>query len=121
MQSVIHKSIGIALVGVGLAPFVCVLILSHSRNWEPLQVPIMLAQGEYRSPEFMTDRDGRYIVNLSFDKLPDAGKQQCLMGIPLAGAICDRNSQSSLSGKLSRTEMQFIAEHMRRSVSVAAK
>jgi hypothetical protein len=67
------------------------LFVFRLHKWEPLKTPVSLTLGEFRSPEFTTDRNGRYIVSLFFDKLPDMPRQQCLMGITL-DPNCDRKS-----------------------------
>jgi hypothetical protein len=92
MNLPIHRTIGIALICIGVAPFAYVLLRLHSENWQPLNVALKLFPGEYRSPEFKTDRDGRYIVKLAFDRLADIVKQQCLMGVALGNSSCQPQS-----------------------------
>lgn len=91
MQWPIHRTIGIALIVAGLTPLAWMVFLLHLHNWEPLKIPVALTPGEFRSPEFTTDRNGRYIVSLFFDELPDIARQQCFMGITL-DPNCDRKS-----------------------------
>jgi len=63
----------------------------HLHNWQPLKIPVALTPGQFRSPQFMTDRNGRYIVSLVFDNLSDIPHEQCLMGITV-DQNCQRRS-----------------------------
>jgi hypothetical protein len=79
----LHIKIGIDLLIVALGPFALAEYLGHAHNWTPVDVPVALKPGEFRSPEFKTDLDGRYLVSLAADQLKgaDLTKEQCMMGV----------------------------------------
>jgi hypothetical protein len=91
-------SIGIGLVLVGIGPFIAVEYEEHAHNWTPLDVQVILKPGEFRSPEFKTDLDGRYLLSLATDQLsgPDLKREQCLMGVLLPRTVlnCDEVEKS---------------------------
>ena len=82
MRWPLHRKIGLGMILVGIAPLVCVTFMMHSHNWTPLESPVLLVPKEFRSPDFKTDLNGRYLVSLVFDKLPSVSREQCLMGFP---------------------------------------
>jgi hypothetical protein len=83
MKWALHRKIGIILLIAGIAPFTIVELMAHAHNWTPVDVPVALKPGEFRSPEFKTDLDGRYLVSLAVDQLrgADMTKEQCMMGV----------------------------------------
>jgi hypothetical protein len=83
MKRRLHIKIGIGLLIVALGPFALAEYLGHAHNWTPVNVPVALKPGEFRSPEFKTDLDGRYLVSLAVDQLrgADPTKEQCMMGV----------------------------------------
>jgi hypothetical protein len=83
MKWPLHRKIGVGLLIVALGPFALAEYLQHAHNWNPLDVPVVLKPGEFRSPEFKTDLDGRYLVSLAVDQLSGAEltKEQCMMGV----------------------------------------
>jgi len=83
MKWPLHGKIGIGLLIVALGPFALAEYLGHAHNWTPVDVPVALKPGEFRSPEFKTDLDGRYLVSLAVDQLrgADLTKEQCMMGV----------------------------------------
>jgi hypothetical protein len=83
MKRRLHIKIGIGLLIVALGPFALAEYLGHAHNWTPVNVPVALKPGEFRSPEFKTDLDGRYLVSLAVDQLrgADLTKEQCMMGV----------------------------------------
>jgi hypothetical protein len=91
-------SIGIGLVLVGVGPFISVEYEEYAHNWTPLDVQVVLKPGEFRSPEFKTDLDGRYLLSLATDQLsgPDLKREQCLMGVHLPRTVlnCDEVGKS---------------------------
>jgi len=85
--------IGICLTLIGVGPFVFVEYKGHAHNWRPLDVPVALTPGEFRSPEFKTDLNGRYVVSLGLDQLTGADRDRalCLLGVkfPRTELNCD--------------------------------
>ncbi len=63
--------VGIGIIAVGIAPYLYALGLIYSHDWEPLRAPVSLVPGYFQSPEFKTDRNGGYLVNLAFDQKAD--------------------------------------------------
>jgi len=94
MRWPIHRKIGIGIVVIGLAPLVYATLRIYSHNWEPLAVRVRLAPGEFQSPVFKTDRNGRYLISLTFNPLPDLTRQQCMMGVPVFPRECDAITQT---------------------------
>lgn len=89
----LHRKIGIGIILIGIAPVVYSLARMFSHNWEPLSVPVKLVPNEFQSPEFKTDiKNGRYLVELTFSKLPDLRRERCEIGIPLTD--CDSIGQN---------------------------
>jgi hypothetical protein len=82
-------SIGIGLALVGICPFIFVEYEEYAHNWTPLDVQVMVKPGEFRSPEFRTDLDGRYLLSLTTDPLNglDLDREQCLMGVRFPRAV----------------------------------
>jgi len=80
----LHRSIGIGIILIGVAPVIYSAARIFSHNWVPLSVPLRLVPGEFHSPEFKTDiNDGRYLVELRLSELPNLEREKCEMGIPL--------------------------------------
>jgi hypothetical protein len=73
---------GIGVIALGIAPYLYALGLIYSHDWEPLRAPVSLVPGNFQSPEFKTDRNGRYLVNLAFDQKQDFPDfwEQCMIG-----------------------------------------
>ena len=94
----LHRKIGIGITLIGIAPLAYATYLGYSHDWEPLRVPVLLTPGEFRSPEFKTDLNGRYLINLSLDRLkgPDFDRAQCMMGVNLPSTVlnCDGISRT---------------------------
>jgi hypothetical protein len=88
--------IGLVLVGIG--PFILVEWKQYSHNPTPLEIPIVLKPGEFRSPEFETDLDGGYLLSLTTHPLSglDLDREQCLMGVRFPRAVldCEGNGQT---------------------------
>jgi hypothetical protein len=91
MSSPILRKIGIGMILVGIGPLIYSKYLEHSHDWVPLKVPVVLTPGEFRSSEFTTDLDGRYLIILAFDLQPDLLREQCLMGISWSYSRCNVN------------------------------
>ena len=49
-------------------------------EWMPLNLPVTLEQGEIRTPEFTTDLDGQYMVELFVEDQPETDRMDCLLG-----------------------------------------
>ena len=83
MKWPLHTKIGFSLILVGLAPFIVVELMAHAHNWTPVDAPVVLKPGEFRSPEFKIDLDGRYVVSLAADQLSgdDLTKEHCMMEV----------------------------------------
>ena len=90
MKWKLRTKIGIGLILVGIGPLICVEYLGHAHNWGPLNVPVLLKPGEFRSPEFKTDLDGRYVVSIAADQLRgrDLWDELCMMGVVLPLLDC---------------------------------
>jgi len=73
--------IGLSITLIGIAPLIYALCWNEHHNWTPLTLPISLTPGEVRSPEFTTDLQGRYLVNLVLQPMPDLPKEQCRLGV----------------------------------------
>jgi hypothetical protein len=59
--------LGSILVLVGVGPLLYLLWFGASHNFEPLSMPLPLKQGQYTSPEFKTDLDDTYQIDLNLD------------------------------------------------------
>jgi len=93
MKWTTQKKIGAGIVAIGLAPLltvICVaLIYSLTNNEMPLDTPMQLKPGEFRSPEFKTLVGVQYSLSLVGDAVvgkgpfggPDLERLWCMMGI----------------------------------------
>jgi hypothetical protein len=84
----LRRKIGAGIILVSMAPFFYYIYRVHSHEWTPLKVPVSFAPGKFQSPEFKTDLNGRYIINLSFQQQASVTRQQCLMGFPTSNGEC---------------------------------
>ncbi len=83
-----HVKAGFIVIVVGIMPFLYTSYRTHSHNWTPLSVPLVITPGDFESPEFTTDLTGTYIVSLVFDPLADGKKEDCLIGEEIVKGSC---------------------------------
>jgi len=58
-------------------------LLAPSIHFEALTLPVSLAPGTIRTPEFTTDLDEGYEISLDFDQRSSVGNIECLLGSPV--------------------------------------
>jgi hypothetical protein len=88
---------GIGLIALGIAPYLYAVGLIYSHDWEPLRAPGSLVPGNFQSPKFKTDRNGRYLVSLAFDQQRNTSNfwEYCMMGaIPSTSEECGGITQT---------------------------
>ncbi len=88
MKWLLNSVVGFCIIIVGIAPLAYLSYRNHSHNWKPLVHSLDLKPGKLQSPEFMTDINGRYLVNLNFDQLSDLRKEQCMFGVAIGNPTC---------------------------------
>jgi hypothetical protein len=74
------KRVGLTLLAIGLVSVLVVFVLPAAHNWTPVRMPISLASGTLTSPEFRTDLDTNYEINIEVDRKIDPEKLDCLLG-----------------------------------------
>lgn len=79
--------VGLALVLIGPVWFGIWACWGATRAWQPLEVPISLSPGHFRSPEFKINVEGTYWIGITVKRPPDYGLGECLIGANL----CERN------------------------------
>ena len=67
--------VGWFLVGVGLLPFVCLLLWVFTHNSQPVSERILLRRGQFVSPYFDPELDGTYQIDLYWLKFPSRETQ----------------------------------------------
>ncbi len=80
MQLPLAAKIGIGILAVAATPYLYVLGMIYSHDWEPLRAPLTLTPGQFQSPEFKTE-NRRYLAALVFDQQPEFRWEQCMMGV----------------------------------------
>jgi hypothetical protein len=94
--------VGWFLVGVGLLPFVCLLLWVFTRNSQPVSERILLQRGQFISRYFKPELDGAYQVSLNWlNKFPSRETQVDLDWeiVDSQGLIIDQGTyDSSLDG-----------------------
>ena len=71
--------IGLTLILVGVCTALGAVWWDNTRIWIPLDVPLSLTRGHFRSPEFAINVEGRYEVSLLVDRIGDDKTAQCLL------------------------------------------
>jgi hypothetical protein len=98
MKWPLHAKIGIGLIFIGFGPFAFLELWTHAHNWTPIDVPIVLKTGEFRSPEFKSELNQRYLISLGIDQLrgPALDREQCMLGVGLPRSVlnCDGVEQT---------------------------
>lgn len=82
-------SIGLCILVVGALPYLYALVRYRQHNWTPLVYPVVLKPGIIKSPYFVTDLNGTYMISLVFDNIPDEKKENCLQGMDLPKGSCE--------------------------------
>jgi hypothetical protein len=82
-------SLGIGFIVLGAIPELYIQYRLHAHNWTPQKFPFLLREGTLRAPDFSTDMDGAYSVNLAFQPR-DAAREECLLGDRLFKDSCDK-------------------------------
>lgn len=80
--------VGLGLILVSTLWGAAWTVWSSTRIWEPLELPVSLARGHIRTPEFSTNVTGNYSLAVSFEGLR-LQEDFCRLGI----SICDRPSE----------------------------
>jgi hypothetical protein len=86
-----QKKVGVAIVTMGVAPLLTMIVLVLTYSSTPLDTPIQLNPGEFRSPEFKPDSERQYFLSLVGDSVvtqsltgptrADLRKKWCMMGV----------------------------------------
>lgn len=83
-----NLKIGLVVLFVGIVPLLFTIYKLHSHKWDVLKTPLVISPGQFTSPAFSTDLDGRYVVSLAFDTLPDIHREDCLIGWESPNGSC---------------------------------
>lgn len=83
-----HVRAGLIIIVVGILPLLYTIYRTHSHNWRPLSVSVVLTPKDFESPEFTTDLTGTYIVSLVFDPMADHKKEDCQIGAEIVKGTC---------------------------------
>jgi hypothetical protein len=75
------KRFGLAFLSFAIFSILAALLLPATHTWTPVRVPISLTPGTITSPEFKTDLDANYEINIEVDREIDFDKLDCLLGI----------------------------------------
>jgi hypothetical protein len=88
MKWTMQKKVGVGIVAVGLGPLLTVISIGLANNPTPLDTPVQLKIGDFRSPEFKTHAGVRYYLSIVGDGVeggafagPALSKEWCMLGI----------------------------------------
>jgi hypothetical protein len=89
MKWTMQKKVGVGIVAVGLGPLLTVIFIGLAYNPTPLDTPMQLKIGDFRSPEFKTHAGVIYYLSIVGDGVEEEGafagpalsKEWCMMGI----------------------------------------
>jgi biopolymer transport protein ExbD len=82
--------VGIALILIGIALLVGFDRWIETRNWVALDMPISMAPGHIRSPEFEIDLEGEYWIYVDVERQFKPDVIDCLLGVNYGG--CENQS-----------------------------
>jgi len=88
MRSVPLFMSGITIVVAGVLPLLYSEYRLSLNNWAPLTMPIRSTAGDVKTPDFVTDYTGTYVVRLAFDA-NDVEREECLIGDRLNKDSCE--------------------------------
>jgi hypothetical protein len=98
MKWPVHAKLGSGIIALAVGPFVCVGCYNLAHNWKPVDVPIVLKPGEFQSPEFRAELNGRYLLSVVTDQLTGLARdrEECMMGVRVPRAVlnCDDVEQT---------------------------
>jgi len=77
--------VGVAMILIGMALPVGFDWWMKSRNWAPLDMPISMARGHIRSPEFEINLGGEYWIYVDVERRFKPDVIDCLLGIGYGG------------------------------------
>jgi hypothetical protein len=83
-----HRKVAVTLIAIGLIPLLHSLYLGLSDNFEVLRISVRLTPGQFESPEFKTDLNGTYLLELDFDRMKNPLNMDCRIGIPVFPRDC---------------------------------
>jgi hypothetical protein len=73
--------LGVALIIAGLAIVGGRSVWSKTRTWVPVDIPISLAEGQFRTPDFETNLKAQYIIEIKVQKKIPFDTLNCLLGV----------------------------------------
>ena len=76
-----QRSLALALIVVGVVPFIYSTLRIYSGEWEVLTEPVSITPGRFESREFSARSNRRYLISLRLNPLPNLLHEQCEMGI----------------------------------------
>ncbi len=77
--------VGVALILIGIAVPVGFDRWMQSRSWVPLDIPISLAPGHIRTPEFEINLQGEYWIYIDIERQFKPDVIDCLLGVGYGG------------------------------------
>jgi hypothetical protein len=116
-----RRRIGIGLAAFAFIPYALATWHVDRYNWTPINYPVQLHQGEIRTPEFLAEVTGKYVLFLQVQpRKMDSQSEECLLDLEMfprekctdippvtdlswkllsgSKAVADNNSQQSWRG-----------------------
>ena len=101
--------IGIALILAGIGLFGGWRWWMVTRTWVPLDVPVSLAKGHFRSPEFTVNLDGGLWIWVEVETAVDDAGVSCLMGY--SSDYCEKNNIHQLQTSWTLSDSGKVVAH----------
>ena len=104
--------VGVALILIGIAIPLGFHWWTQSRNWVPLDIPISMAAGHIRSPEFEINLEGEYWIYVDVDRQFKPDSLECLLGLPPYYSDChDHSSIVQTSWRITKAGNEVTRDH----------
>lgn len=79
-----RRRLGFGLIAVAFVPYAFASLHVNRYNWTPLDYAVKLHQGETRTPEFLAEVTGTYILYLELlPRRMNSQRQECLLDLEL--------------------------------------
>jgi biopolymer transport protein ExbD len=101
--------IGIALILAGIGLFGGWRWWMVTRTWVPLDVPVSLAKGHFRSPEFTINLDGGFWIWVEVETAVDDAGVSCVMGY--SSDYCEKNNIHQLQASWTLSDSGKVVAH----------
>jgi biopolymer transport protein ExbD len=104
--------VGVALILIGIAVPLGFRGWMQSRSWVPLDIPISMAAGHIRSPEFEINLEGEYWIYVDVDRRFNPDSIECLLGLPPYYNDChDHPSIVQTSWRITKAGNEVARDH----------